>query len=131
MRKFYGEDCATTNNATVCDFSNAECVNSVCRCAATHVYDNTGGGCVTECVAYGSEFIAYTGTYLKGRRSAVTNSASSDECKNSCLSRTDFVCRSIDYGELTGQCYMDEDVPEQEGDMMPHADYNFYRRQCA
>ena len=116
----------------VCVVGKSECRGERCQCEPGYSYHAFAQECVTSCQDYGPTFQSVENRVIRGHNDDIVENVSFLECKQLCLNATDFVCRSIDYFQSLGECYLSSVTkPEVEGDWEYNSIGCHFQRDCA
>ena len=124
-----GTSCLTGHD--VCVVDKSECRGGRCQCEAGYSYDAFAQQCVTSCKGYGLTFQSVENRVIRGHNDDIVENVSFLECKQHCLNATGFVCRSIDYFERFGECYLSSvTMPEVKDDWEYNSIGCHFQRDC-
>ncbi|XP_046360698.2 uncharacterized protein LOC124138202 [Haliotis rufescens] len=100
---FIGKACATPSH---CLGAHSICESGQCLCEIGYSHSRHRGydTCDTDCTEYGSTFGSYNSRGIYRKNNKTIFGISVDQCRDTCISETDYLCKSFEYQMSSLKC---------------------------
>lgn len=129
--KYIGDTCSVNSD---CVTVNSECRQGLCACVPGYSFSPGGHQCKV-CTEYGDDFMEIRDHYISKNNMEIRDSLTLEECFQSCISATNYTCRSLEYGRSSDICYLANvtvlDLPNRwYEDTALEFNISYYQRDC-